>query len=178
MTDAIDELKVRAEILQRRLQAGDPRALARLRKLPAFRRASDGDLAGCGAAMRRQDCLALIAAELGFPNWPQAKDALTGEAVPADFGTLLCPRRCGGHINLWFARYEEASAVREARQGYLLAFRRQFFVVDRYYIEDLCLNPDDPDWEALGFDWARPKSVAARGRLYSKLIAGLPREVV
>ena len=168
MTDAIQELRVRAEILHKRIAANDAAAVARLGALPAFRRAGE---------VRRRDCLAVIAAELGFPNWPEAKRILTAEGDLADFGDLLCPPRIGGgHVNRWFARYEQAASVREACRGYLLAYRRQFLVVDRYYIEDLGLNPEDADWDALGFDWVRPADPAARVRLYAKLIAALPRD--
>lgn len=60
--------------------------------------------------------------------------------------------------------------------GYLLACRRQYLVVDGYFIESLGLDPNDPDWKAIGYDWVRPSDVAARSRLYPKLVAGLPRE--
>ena len=51
-----------------------------------------------------------------------------------------------------------------------------WWVVDRYFIETLGLDPDDPDWKMIGFDWVRQADVAARTRLYSKLVAQLPRE--
>jgi hypothetical protein len=54
--------------------------------------------------------------------------------------------------------------------GYLLAYRRHFFIVDRYSIETLGLHPDDPDWELIGRDWVRPRRADARERLYAKLI--------
>jgi hypothetical protein len=147
--DAIQELRVRAEILHKRL----------------------------GAGYQRKDCLGMIAAEFGFPNWPAAKAAISGgEAV--DFGTLLYPS-ASAHINLWFARYDEAAEVRAAQQGclerpgrhYLLGYKKQFLVVDRYFIESLGLDPDDEDWHEIGYDWIRPKDPVARTRLYGKLIA-------
>src|SRR5947209_3321579 len=136
--DAIRELKVRAEILHKQIKASDSRALARLRRTDA-------------ETVRLHDCLTPIAADWGFPSWPEARKVLSGEGEPQDFGTLLCPPRFGGgHINQWFVRYEEAAAAREACNGYLLAYRRQYLVVDRFYIEDLGLDPDDPDWSDLG----------------------------
>jgi hypothetical protein len=165
------------EILHKRIRMRDQRAVARLRVLTAFRRRSDEELAALATEIRRHDCLTVIAAELGFPNWTQAKRVLTGGGEIMDFGTVLCPPALGGgHINRWYARYEEAATARETCQGYLLGYRRQYVVVDRYYIEDLGLDPVDADWQALGFDWVRPRSVAARVRLYAKLIAGLPKE--
>jgi hypothetical protein len=174
--DAIRELKVRAEILHRKIQAGDTHAVTRLRTLAQFRKASDQELLAAAPAIRRRDCLAVVAAALGFPNWVQAKEAMSPEGSPEDFGALLCPERCTGHLNRWYRHYEEAAADRDGCNGHLLAYRRQYLVVDRYYIESLGLDPEDPDWEALGRDWVRPKSTPARARLYAKLVAKLPRE--
>jgi hypothetical protein len=176
MMDAIRELKVRAEILHKRVYAGDARNLARLRILTPFRRSSDEALSEIAPAIRRQHCLNVIAAELGFANWADARRAITGEGRIQDFGTLLCPQRCCVHINLWYKQYDEAAVERRHREGYLIAFRRQYLVVDRFYIETLGLDPADADWKAIGFDWVRPRSRAARTRLYSKLVAQLPRD--
>jgi hypothetical protein len=143
MKDAITEIKIRAEILHKRMQAQD-------------------------ATVRRQDCLSSLAREMGFPNWPAAKRALTGEATD-EFGDLLFPKRCASHTNRWYKTYEEAAAIRHELGGYLLAFRRQFVVVDRYFIEDLGLDPDDPDWSVMAYDWPRGDG-PSRARLYTKLV--------
>lgn len=145
--DAIQELKIRAEIRQKRM----------------------------GEGVLRKDCLVIVAKELGFSSWPAAKAAISGKSEATEFGTLLYPAHAA-HINLWYSRYDEAAPVREARGGYLLAYKKQFLVVDRYFIESLGLDPDDEDWRDLGYDWVRPKSVAARTRLYGKLIALRKRE--
>jgi hypothetical protein len=163
MTDAIGELRVRAEILHKKVKRGDPGALARLRK----RRA---------AGMRRLDCLNAIAAELGFHGWDEAKRVLSGGEPSGDFGTLLWSDPCGAHFNRWYRTYEEAAAVWREGGGYLLAYRRHYVIVDRYYIESLGLDPDDRDWETLGFNWVEPRIPAARARIYAKLVANLPRE--
>lgn len=177
MIDPVRELKTRAEILHKKFQAGFPGALSRLRALPEYRRATEDRLREKAASIQRRDCLSIVAAELGFPNWPSAKAALAGDSAAEDFGTLLYPDRAV-HINIWFRSYEEAAAVREERQGFLLAYKRQYFVADRYLIESLGLDPDDADWREIGFNWVRPGSPAARTRLYAKLIARLPRESV
>jgi hypothetical protein len=175
--DAIRELKTRAEILHRRIQTNDHRAIGRLRVLPNFRRASYENLTAATGTIQRRDCLTVIAAELGFASWPEAKTAIAGEAPVEDFGTMLYPdRRCCGHINRWYKTYAEAAEVRKSSDGYLLGYKRQYGVVDRYFIESLGLDPADPDWGELGFDWVQPKDVAARTRLYGKLVACLPRE--
>jgi len=167
MHDAVQELRIRAELLHHLAKNNDPRALQRFRKSAVF---SPGNV-------RRRDCLTVLATELGFENWPHAKRALSGEPV-TDYGTLLYPKRCDGHLNLWFRTHTEAAGARQGRQGYLLAYRREFVVVDRWFIESLGLNPDDPEWQTLQFDWTRndPSCIGARARLYAKLVAMLPAE--
>ena len=68
-------------------------------------------------------------------------------------------------LNRWFTSYEEARASLEAEGGYLLPFKSQFFVTQSEGIRELGLDPDDPDWERIGWDWVRPKDVEAWKRL-------------
>jgi hypothetical protein len=175
MTDAIEELKVRAEILHHRVKARDSRALVRLKAMPELRRAAEPELRALAGVIRRRHCLAVVATEAGFPSWTAARNAITGVDAGADFGTLLCPSRCGGFLNLWYARYEDAAMSRRGTHGYLIAYRRQFLVVGREYISTLGLDPDDRDWGRLGYDWVRPADVGARSRLYAKLLANSVR---
>lgn len=185
MTNAIQELKTRAEILHKQIKANDPVALDRFKMLK--RSMPDREHAATvygrvgvavpyhdPTAVKRRDCLNLIAHELGFPDWQHAKVAIAGEGEAREFGTLLY--RGGGHINRWYVNYDEAAADRANSNGYLLGYKRHLLVVDRYFVESLGLDPDDRDWIAIGFDWVRPKSLPARSRLYDKLIATLPRE--
>lgn len=118
-----------AEILQRWIAFRQPSALARLRRLPEFRVHSDDELRAAAAHVRRRQCLTLLATELGFSGWPAAKAALSGTGPWVDFGTVLYPKRCGGHLNLWYRRYDAAVTGRHACAGYLLAYRRDFIVV-------------------------------------------------
>ena len=83
-------------------------------------------------------------------------------------------------LNHWFAAYDEARAFHaETTSGaapvYLLAYKRHFFVVDRHFIASLGLDADDADWQAIGWDWVRPRSAEARRRLYGKLLAASAR---
>ena len=102
MIDPVRELKIRAEILQHRIASRQPAALARLRRLPEFRAYSDDALEAVAARVLRRHCLTLLATELGFQGWPSAKAALSGTGSVVDFGTVLYPKRCGGHLNLWY----------------------------------------------------------------------------
>lgn len=68
-------------------------------------------------------------------------------------------------LNRWFTKYEDARASLEAEGGYLLPFKSQFFLTQSEGIRELGLDPDDPDWERIGWDWVRPKDVEAWERL-------------
>lgn len=166
--DPVKELKIRAKLLHRGLTRGEAAALARLRVLPELRRASDENLSNHSGELKRKHCLAVVARECGFPSWEHASRALSGDLQITEHGTLLYGS--SGVLNHWFADYEEARAawseVRRAGAAYLLAYKRDFFVTGSVFVESLGLDPDDPDWEVLGWDWVKPKDTSARSRLY------------
>ena len=143
MAGVIADLKARARILHRHIDAGHPDALARVQQLAEFRGlAADAIREG----VRRRHCLAAIATELGFDGWPHAVAVLSGKES-RDFGTLRYPHGGEAHWNIWSASYEEAKTIREQHGGYLLAYRRQYFIADRHFIKTIGLNPDEPDWQ-------------------------------
>src|SRR6185436_1730841 len=152
MAGVISDLKVHARRLHRQISRHEPQAVARTRRLDEFR---DCDPASLGASIRRRHCLAVIARELGFQGWPHAVAVLRG-TDSIDFGTLLYPKGAEVHWNIWSASYAEARVIREQHGGYLLAYKRQFFIVDRHFIKTIGLEPDDPDWDLIGRDWVKP----------------------
>lgn len=162
---AVETLKHYARVLHRRVQQGESRAVRSLRVL---RELATVDAAQLAEAVQRKHCLTASALSVGFQSWMHAVEVLEGRAE--DFGTLLYPSTCYGHYNIWSASYEEARAIHAQHGGYLLAYKRQFLIVDRDYIESLGLEPEDPDLEAIGRDWVKPASTAARTRLYEKLV--------
>jgi hypothetical protein len=164
--DVIFDLKAHARVLHRRALTRDPKAIQRLRILPEFARAADEEIL---QALQRRHCLTAVSRQLGFSSWPHVKGVLSDEEQ-ADYGTLLYPSNCHGHWNIWSAAYAEATEIRAAHGGFLLAYRRQFLIVDADFIDSMGLDPADPDWERIGRDWARPADPAARGRLYRQLI--------
>ena len=166
MAGVISDLKAQARILHRQVRRREPLAVTRAQRLEELR---SQDSASVTAQVKRRHCLTVIARELGFQGWPHAVAVLRG-ADSSDFGTLLYPKGAEVHWNIWSASYDEAQALREQHGGYLLAYRRHFFITDRYFIDTLGLDPDDPDWALIGRDWVRPRRTDARGRLYGKLI--------
>jgi len=162
---AATSLRHYARILHRRVRQAEPGALRAMRRLREF---ASVDSAQLPSLIKRQHCLTVSAVSLGFQSWSHALAVLAGEAE--DFGTLLYPSTCHGHMNIWSAHYDEARAIRAEHGGYLLAYRRQFLIVDGSYIDSLGLDPDDPDWSAMARDWVRPADLGARSRLYEKLV--------
>jgi hypothetical protein len=177
MIDPIRELKIRAKLLQQQLHHRHPHAISRLRSLPEFRARTNAQLESVGPELRRRHCLTLVSVELGFGGWVHARAVLSGACEVSDFGTLLYPVRCSGHLNLWYRRYDDAVVGRRESAGYLLAYRRDFLVVDSWFIETLGLDPDANEWLRIGFDWVHPTETEARTRLYGALVAQLPRQV-
>ncbi len=167
MVDIIETLKTHAGYLHRQVSASDALALKRMNKLAEFKNFNASELQN---HVKRRHCLALIAQDLGFNGWSHITHVLVQDTVN-DFGTLLYPRGCGGHTNIWCSSYEEAKKIQIETGGYLLAYRNQFLVVESAYIQTMGLDPDDSDWDLIGRDWARPGDVEARSRLYGRLIA-------
>lgn len=178
MVDPTNELKIRAEILQKRLASGDGPAKTRLRALSELSKADDGVIAAFATSVQRKHCLTVVARECGFSSWDHAGRVLRGDAAERDFGTLLSDRATGGTLNAWFIEHGEARSHLDERRAadahaYLLPYRRQFVVVDTSYVEALGLDPNDPDWALIGFDWARPRDRDAWTRLVLKRLASV-----
>lgn len=72
------------------------------------------------------------------------------------------------YLNRWFSTYEQAREVRAREGGYLFPFRHQFFVTDGGAVREIGLDPEDRDWERIGWDWVRPLDPEAWERLRAK----------
>jgi hypothetical protein len=130
MSAALEELKVRARIaLNGARREGAPEA-----KLRHF--------------------LNDAARQVGFAHWEHARAVLGGEARPGDdFGTFWHVPRSGILLNQWFARYDEARAIHaQDAGGYLLPYKRQFFIVEAPFVEELGVDADDLAWTEVGRD--------------------------
>ena len=71
-------------------------------------------------------------------------------------------------LNRWYANYQEARAGLEKHGGFLLPYRHHFFVCQADVIQALGLDPNDADWEIIGFDLAQPANQEAFERLRQK----------
>ena len=71
-------------------------------------------------------------------------------------------------LNRWYPSYEVAQSAREHHGGFLLPYKNHFFVCEPEVIRALGLDPDDSDWEKIGWDAAQPRDVEAYERLHEK----------
>lgn len=71
-------------------------------------------------------------------------------------------------LNRWFPNYDEARRSLESEGGFLLPYRHHFYVCEAGAIRALGLEPEDPDWERIGRDCARPADAEAYRRLRAK----------
>ncbi len=99
-------------------------------------------------------CLACIADQYGFDSWANCKFYFEQTQL-----TAFTPR--GGFFNQWFSNYSEAKQILKDSKGYLLPYRQQFFICESGYIEYLSLNPADPNWEKIGYNWVEPQDISA-----------------
>ena len=118
---------------------------------------------GSAGTMRLRDALHEVAREVGFKDWGHARKVLGGLAVLGDdTDDFWHAPRTGILLHHWFSDYAQARAVLEQdHTGFLLPYRRQFFIVQAPFIEALGLDPNDAAWAAAGRDLAAAYGGAA-----------------
>ncbi len=174
----LDEYKIKASRLLKQFRVADgqsSQAAARFQQLPQFANLTFADIVRKKDNIRRKHALAVIAQENGYASWGELKHQVSRQEKRMQFRanwdeTLFYPEHCIGFINEWYVSYEEARESLEKSGGYLLPYQNHFFLCQREYISVLGLDPDDPDWVLINFDWVRPVDQAARGRLEQALL--------
>lgn len=161
----VDACRQRARQLQ--LEVRSPHhdraraAAVRLAALARFRDVALDQLVSGTVAVHRADALAVIALEHGFVSWPALLEARLSELRRVTMHTA----RLSAFVNRWFPTHAEAAASLRAEGGYLLPYRREFFVTTADAVRELGLDPHDPDWARIGFDWVQPRDAEAHLRL-------------
>ncbi|MBX9805506.1 MAG: hypothetical protein K2Y18_07120 [Alphaproteobacteria bacterium] len=147
----LEEYKIQASILLKSLKGKDAaKAVKRLKRLPEYANLSTAEI--LQRDIKRKHALLLIAFENGFGSWLDLK-------MQINFIV-------GGYLNPWFANYNEAKTHLKATGGFLLPYKKQFFICEADYMKHIGFNPDDPDWLLIGYDWAVPEDTKAWQRLY------------
>ncbi len=157
----IEELKIKASLLLKALRSEDPNkikdALARVNKISTLSSKPLSDF-------QHKDALEVIAYEEGFESWRKLRQAMAPAYDPA---MLYIDR---GFLHLWFANYHEAKKYQQEHGGYLFPYKSQFFVTSADYILVLGLDPNDPDWLLIDFDWVKPKEQKSWQNLVNRLV--------
>jgi hypothetical protein len=83
-------------------------------------------------------------------------------------GSIMYVPRMDPFRNRCFTSYDEARRALDSEGGYLLPHGGQFFLTVAGAIRELGLDPGDPDWERIGWDWVRPGDPEAWERLRLK----------
>jgi hypothetical protein len=117
--------------------------------------------------------LDLLAREAGHEDWPTLNQQLRAQLGALDdiAETELYKFNASEfNLNVWFPSYEEAREYLDTHHGfYLLQFKGNCFLAQAPHIIDIGLEPKDPDWERIGWDWVKPKDPDAKRRLRDKL---------
>ena len=178
-TVSATEYRSRARQLLKQLRSDDSTvasaAAARFLRLRSFVDRSVRQLLENRDRVRLKHALAVVALAHGYDSWVALKAASEHpdasaelESRPLDASTLMHTRRMETLLNRWFATYEEARASLEHQEGFLLPYGSQFFVCESEGIRELGLDPSDPDWERIGWDWVKPLDRDAWERLSQK----------
>ncbi|HEX5050580.1 MAG TPA: hypothetical protein VFZ65_02300 [Planctomycetota bacterium] len=136
-------------------------AAVRFTQLPTFAACGIDELLARRSSVGRAQAHDVIAWEHGFVAWA----ALLADALPLLRAVTMYTERMSSYQNRWFVDHAAAAASLRAEGGYLLPFRRQFFVASREAVAELGIDPDDPDWARIGFDWVQPRDAEAHLRL-------------
>jgi hypothetical protein len=132
MEYALQEVKTQAKKLLKALKS-DPN-LVRAMQIPLKKIAISSP-----EELKLKHCQNLIAIELGFKDWHEAQQLLSGskpQSMTINMGSFFYPKGCGGFINEWFADYSQAknTLVNSATSKWLLPYKNQFIVVEQDYI--------------------------------------------
>lgn len=111
-----------------------------------------------------------LAAEAGTVHAPVGRDGVGGGRSTPAGSPLMYEPGFDVLLNRWFATYEEALASLADRGGYLLPYRHQFLICEPEAIRLLGLDPADPDWQRIGYDWVEPVDREAWERLRARRI--------
>ena len=149
---SIEHYKIQAAILLKSLRKTRSEKIAkRFKRLPVFSKLTTIEI--LHSQIKLKHALQLIAIENGFNSWLELK-------IQINFIV-------GGYLNLWFANYPEAKKQLN-EGGFLLPYKKQFFICDANYIKQIGFDLDDPDWKKINYDWAQPSNNEAWERLYKK----------
>ena len=172
---AVSEFRIQAKRLLKALRSIDEDAwrpaAARFLRLQSFTGRTLVQLREQSDRIRLKHALTVLAVEHGFASWAILKEtAETANPELPDEAELMYHRRQDVLLNHWFAHYDQARAALAAQGGFLFPYRQHFYICEAEGVCILGLNPDDPDWALIGWNWVEPKNREAWTRLRQKRV--------
>lgn len=146
----------------------------RLATLRTFSSYQPTDVLDRADRVQLKHLLALAAEDHGFGSWAELVRRSTPRSEqesPMDHPEFMYVPGMDALMNRWFSDYEESVASLRALGGYLLPYRHQYFITERAGVVLLGLDPEDPDWKAIGWNWVQPDNRQAKLRLAQKRTA-------
>lgn len=119
-----------------------------------------------------QNYLQLLAIEAGYSSWNTLQQELSAGRSDDDIAAteLYRPGISEFNLNIWCASYEQAKDYQRTHKGlFLLQYKGKSFLAQAPHIIGIGLDPNDPDWEKIDWDWVKPADDAAKARLRKKL---------
>lgn len=157
----LEEYKTQASLLLKSLKKGDADALKHFKSLAEF---FDKEAMSIINQAKRKHALIIVAKLHGFSSWNQFKKMHEG-LISESFVDIYQ----GGFLNNWFASYQEAKAHQNNFQGFLLPYKKQFFICDADFINFIGFDADNPDWSLIAYDWIKPANTKSWSRLNKQL---------
>ncbi len=144
----LDELKIKACLLLKSLKDTEKslKAAERFTRLSFLSNSSAEEILKDISLLKLKHALLVIALENGCNSWTMLRDKIIKE-------DCLYYGNWSAIMNHWFARYEEAKDFQTANGGYLLQYRKDYFICEEAFIEQLGLSNFKQEWEAIGYDW-------------------------
>lgn len=161
------EYRIRAKRLLKQLKRTEhqqlvEQAAARFLRLESLSGMTVAQIVEHRESVKLKHALAVIALEAGYDSWKNLKSS--AEAADRE----MYDPKMDVFLNRWFANYDDARASLEEQGGFLFPYKNQFFVCEAGAVKTLGLNPEEPDWELIGHDWAEPRDREAWRRLANK----------
>ena len=126
--------------------------------------------------IKLKHCLTIVSQQLGFNNWHQANEVLSGMlslSEDANWGTFFYPKGSNTFINEWFASYQDArNALSDGtKRKWLLPYKKQFVVVEKEFLTGFNLDSlKDQLWTQIDYDMVKSYKSTAWDTLACQII--------
>lgn len=159
----LQELKVKASLLKKQLLSDDKdvqtKAAERFLQLPFHKYNSVEYLLQDVGFYQLKHAYWVLAIENGHDSWQAFKESVIKE-------DCMYYGSCGAYLNVWFANYDEAKQYHRENSGYLLPYRKDYYVCTEEVIQFLGLDEHKQEWQKLGNNWVEATCLTSWNTIY------------